>query len=425
MLMKKKVVIVGGGFAGTNVLKRLMKNDAFEVTLVDKNNYNYFTPLIYQVATGFIEPSSISYPFRSLISGQKNAHFWLGTLKKILPEEQKIILSNGELEYDILILCTGTRTNYFGIENIRKFGIPMNSLNDALNMRNVLLQRIEKATRAQTAAEKEEWLTMVIAGGGPTGVEVSGMFAELRKQVILEEYPELKEVKAKIYLVNSGDHLLKSMSEKSQKFVYKKLSSTYVDVLLNKRVKDFNGREVLLNDGSSIKSRNLIWATGVKGRVFEGLPEDWYEAGNRLLVNEYHKLQQADHIYAIGDGSIMFSDKNFSEGHPRLAQVAIQQGRNLAKNLIAVEKGNTPKAFQYKDKGAMAVIGKSNAVADLPNKIHFQGFVALMIWGFIHLFSLIGRTDRIRTFFNWSVSYLAKKEDLRMIIRPKHDVDRE
>ena len=423
--MRKKVVIVGGGFAGIHVLKRLMKNNAFELTLVDKNNYNYFTPLIYQVATGFIEPSSISYPFRSLISGNKNAHFWLGTLKKIEPENKKIILSNGELEYDTLILSTGTRTNYFGIENIRKHAIPMNSLNDALNMRNVLLQRIEKATRAKTQEEKEEWLTMVIAGGGPTGVEVSGMFAELRKQVILEEYPELKRVKAKIYLVNSGNHLLKSMSEKSQQFVYKKLTDARVNIVLNKRVKDFNGREVFLNDDTSIKSRNLIWATGVKGRIFEGLPDDWYVAGNRLLVNEYHKLKHTDHIYAIGDGSIMFTDEDFSKGHPRLAQVAIQQGRNLAENLIAAENGNTPKPFKYKDKGAMAVIGKSNAVADLPNKIHFQGFIALMIWGFIHLFSLIGRTDRVRTFFNWSVSYVAKKEDLRMIIRPKHNVDQE
>ena len=181
--MRKKIVIVGGGFAGVNVLKRLVKHQEFEITLVDKNNYNYFTPLIYQVATGFIEPSSISYPFRSLLSGKPHAHFWLGKLQEVIPEENKIILSNGELNYDTLILSTGTRTNYYGIENIRKYGIPMNSLNDALNMRNILLQRIEKATRAKSEEEKEEWLTMVIAGGGATGVEVSGMFAELRKQV--------------------------------------------------------------------------------------------------------------------------------------------------------------------------------------------------------------------------------------------------
>lgn len=423
--MKKKVVIVGGGFAGIHVLKRLIKHNEFEVTLVDKNNYNYFTPLIYQVATGFIEPSSISYPFRMLISGRKNGRFWLGTLKEVIPQESKIILSNGELEYDTLILSTGTRTNYYGIENIRKHGIPMNSLNDALNMRNILLQRIEKATRAITDEEKEEWLTMVVAGGGPTGVEVSGMFAELRKQVILKEYPELKRVKASIYLVNSGNHLLKTMTERSQQFAYKQLHKNYVKILLNKRVKDFNGKEVILSDDSVIRSRNLIWATGVKGRTFNGLPSNWYEPGNRLRVNAYHKIKSSDNIYVIGDGSIMYEDEAFPGGHPRLAQVAIQQGRNLARNLIAAEKGKKPQAFKYKDKGAMAVIGKSNAVADLPNKIHFQGFMALVIWGCIHLFSLIGRTDRVRTFFNWSVSYFAKKEDLRMIIRPKDDVDLE
>ena len=246
--MRKKIVIVGGGFAGVNVLKRLVKHQEFEITLVDKNNYNYFTPLIYQVATGFIEPSSISYPFRSLLSGKPHAHFWLGKLQEVIPEENKIILSNGELNYDTLILSTGTRTNYYGIENIRKYGIPMNSLNDALNMRNILLQRIEKATRAKSEEEKEEWLTMVIAGGGATGVEVSGMFAELRKQVILEEYSELKNVKASIYLVNSGENLLKSMSEKSQQFAYHQLRDNYVKIVLNNRVKDFNGKEYNLQD---------------------------------------------------------------------------------------------------------------------------------------------------------------------------------
>ncbi|MAN27795.1 MULTISPECIES: NAD(P)/FAD-dependent oxidoreductase [Mesonia] len=423
--MRKKIVIVGGGFAGVNVLKRLVKHQEFEITLVDKNNYNYFTPLIYQVATGFIEPSSISYPFRSLLSGKPHAHFWLGKLQEVIPEENKIILSNGELNYDTLILSTGTRTNYYGIENIRKYGIPMNSLNDALNMRNILLQRIEKATRAKSEEEKEEWLTMVIAGGGATGVEVSGMFAELRKQVILEEYSELKNVKASIYLVNSGENLLKSMSEKSQQFAYHQLRDNYVKIVLNNRVKDFNGKEVILTDDSVIRSRNLIWATGVKGRTFKGLPKDWYEPGNRLLVNAYHKIKSTDNIYVIGDGSIMYEDEDFPQGHPRLAQAAIQQGRNLAKNLIAAENGEKPRPFTYKDKGVMAVIGKSNAVADLPSKLHFKGFIALMIWGLIHLFSLIGRTDRIRTFLNWSISYFTKKEDLRMIIRPKDDVDLE
>lgn len=419
--MKKKVVIVGGGFAGMNLFRKLAKCKQFDITLVDKNNYNYFTPLIYQVATGFIEPSSISYPFRSMISGRQDTRFWMGDLQKVIPEQKKIILSDGELDYDILVMATGTRTNYFGNDNLCKHAIPMNSLEDALEMRNMLLQRIEKATRAETDEEKKQWLNMVIAGGGATGVEVAGMFAELREQVIIREYPELKGLHTSIYLVNSGDCLLKSMSEKSQLYALKKLKEHHVKVVLNTRVNDFDGREVSLNDGSSIESRNLIWATGVSGRVVEGIPEEAYTHGQRLMVNEYNLLKGFKNIYVLGDGCLMSGDTNFPKGHPQLAQVAIQQGKNLAKNLKNRENGKALKAFHYHNKGSMAVIGKSRAVADLP-KMHLQGFTALLIWAFVHLFGLVGRTDRIRIFFNWSISYLTKNEDLRMIIRPDKEV---
>lgn len=419
--MKRKVVIVGGGFAGINLFLKLAKCKLYDITLVDKNNYNYFTPLIYQVATGFIEPSSISYPFRSMISGRDDTRFWMGELQKVVPEQKKIILSDGELDYDFLILATGTRTNYFGNDNLREHAIPMNSLEDALEMRNLLLQRIEKATRAKTEAEKKEWLTMVVAGGGATGVEVAGMFAQLREEVIIKEYPELEGLQTSIYLVNSGGQLLKSMSQKSQEYALKKLKDYHVKVVLNTRVNDFDGRNVSLNDGSSIQTRNLIWATGVKGRTVDGIPKEAYTHGERLMVNEYNQLQGFENIYVLGDGCLMSGDVNFPKGHPQLAQVAIQQGKNLAKSLKNSANGKAPKAFRYKHKGSLAVIGKSRAVADLP-KMHMQGFIALLVWAFVHLFGLIGRTDRLRIFFNWSISYLTKHEDLRMIIRPKEEV---
>lgn len=418
--MQQHIVIIGGGFAGVNLLKGLRKNTGFKITLVDKNNYNFFPPLIYQVATGFLEPSSISYPFRRLTSRSKNATFWLGELKEVDPVKKEVVLNNGTLRYDILILAAGTKTNYFGMENIKKYAIPMNTLEDALNMRNLILQRIEKATRLKTMEERSEWLTMVIAGGGPTGVEVAGMFAEMRKSIIVKEYPELKGVYGKVYIVNSPDCLLPPMSKKSQEYAREQLTNAGVEIVLNTRVSDFDGSTVYLNNGVQIATKNLIWATGVEGIPFKGIPNDCYTKSKRLITNALHKVDSLTDIYAIGDAALCTGDAKFPDGHPQLAQVAIQQAENLSKNLIKKQNGKTEKPFKYKDKGSMAIIGKSCAVADIPKpKIHVQGFLAVLIWAGIHLFSLISITDRIRTFLNWAIAYTTKNQDLRMIIRPK------
>lgn len=420
MEKKQHVVIIGGCFAGVNLLKKLRNTKHYEITLVDKNNYNFFPPLIYQVATGFLEPSSISYPFRRITSKRKNTHFWLGEVKKIDTQNKQIHLNNGSLTYDILVLAAGTQTNYFGLDNIEKHAIPMNTLEDALNMRNLLLQRVEKACKIQSVEKRREYLTIVIAGGGPTGVEVAGMFAELRKRIVKTEYPELVGTNSKVYIVNSPNCLLPPMSRKSQVYAENRLKEYGVEVLLKTRVSDFNGNEVFLNNGETIKTKNLIWATGVEGIVFEGIPAESYTKEKRLQTNVFHEVIGLKDVYALGDASLCVGDKNFPAGHPQLAQVAIQQGQNLSSNLKAATKQKPAKAFRYTDKGSMAIIGKSRAVADIPKpKFHMQGFTALMIWAFIHLFSLISYTDRVRTFFNWTTSYITKNQDLRMIIRPK------
>lgn len=417
--MSKHIVIIGGGFAGINLAKKLGKVSSYKVTLVDKNNYNFFPPLLYQVSTGYLDPSSITFPFRNLFRGQVNLRFRMGTFEEVKPEEQKIILNNGELTYDYLVLATGTQTNYFGLDQIEKHAIPMKTLEDALDMRNLLLQRLEQATRIDDTSQRLPYLNMVIAGGGPTGVEISGVFAELRNHTIRKEFPELIGSGSRIYLINGGGELLSPMSEKSQKYTLEQLQSMGVEVLLNTRVVDFDGEKVLMKDGSHIYSKNLIWATGVTGFRFKGIPEASYDRGNRLKVDEVNRVDGLKNIYAIGDSSLSVSDPKFPTGHPQLAQVAMQQGRVLAKNFKRMVKNKPLKPFTYLDKGSMAIIGSNKAVADMPKpKMHFRGFMAWFIWLFVHLFALIDYRNRVRTFYNWSTEYLTKNQDLRLIIRP-------
>lgn len=415
-----QIVIIGGGFAGINLAHELANQKGIEVTLVDKNNYNFFPPLIYQVATAFLEPSSISYPFRKFFAGKKNLQFRLGELEKVIPSENKIILNNGELHYDHLVFATGAETNFFGMENVKKNAIPMKTLNDALEMRNVLLRNLEKAAICKDIRKRRKLLTIVVAGGGPTGVEVSGMFAEMRKSILIKEYPELATSASNIYLVDGGDALLAPMSEASQKDTLKAVTELGVIVRLNTRVIDFKDDTVFFNDGTTIQTKNLIWAAGVSARDFEGIPVESYGRGKRMTTDAFHKVTATENIYAIGDTAIQFNDTDFPEGHPQVAQVAIQQGVNLAKNFMLLLKNNPLQAFKYKDKGSMAIIGKNKAVVDLPKpKMHFKGFFAWMIWLFVHLMSLITYRNRLNTFYHWMVAYLSKDQSLRMIIRPE------
>jgi len=410
-------IIIGGGFGGVNLALGLAGNKGYEVTLVDRNNYNFFSPLIYQVATAFLEPSSISYPFRKLFDGKTNLHFRLGELKKVIANENKIVLADGELSYDYLVFATGAETSYFGMENIRQNAVPMKTLNDSVEMRNILLQQMEGAAIAPENL-KERYLTVVIAGGGPTGVEVSGMFAEM-KNTISKEYPEVTGLSPKIYLVDGGKELLKPMSVKSQQYAYAQLTKLGVTVQLGVHIKDYIDDKVYLDNGEVIESKTLIWAAGVSATKFDGIPEEAYSKSKRMIVDEFNKVTGTTNVYAIGDTCMQTTDKNYPNGHPQVAQVAIQQGKKLAKNFTLMEKGKPLNRFEYFDKGSMAIIGRNKAVADIPLfKIHFSGFVAWLAWLFIHLTSLIKHRNRVKTFYNWMVAYFSGDQSLRMIIRP-------
>lgn len=414
-----KIVIIGGGFAGLNLAQELLNHKEIEVILVDKNNYNFFSPLIYQVATAFLEPSSISYPFRKFFAGKKNLQFRLGELQKVIPNENKIILNNGELEYDYLVFATGAETSYFGMENVRKNAIPMKTLNDAIEMRNALLKNLEKAAICKDIRKRRLLLTIVVAGGGPTGVEVSGMLAEMRKNIILKEYPELATVASQIYLVDGGDALLAPMSKDSQNDTFEAISKLGVVVKLNAQVVDYFDDTVYFANGETIQTKNLIWAAGITAKEFEGIPKDSYGRGKRLITDEFNKIKTTNTIFAIGDTCIEMSDSSFPNGHPQVAQVAIQQGINLAQNFKLMLDNKPLKPFKYIDKGSMAIIGKMKAVVDLPNpKLHFKGWFAWIIWLFIHLISLITYRNRLQTLYNWMVAYFSQDQALRMIIRP-------
>ena len=417
----KQIVIIGGGFAGVNLARSLSNKTAFHVTLVDRNNYNFFPPLLYQVSTAFLETSNISYPFRRLFRNKKNISFHIGEFQKVNLPENKVILSTGELNYDYLVLATGAETNYFGIENIRKNALPMKTINDALELRNHLLKKLEEAALTTDETERKKLLTIVIAGAGPTGVEVSGMLAEMRKNIIPKDYPELRGRKnqSHIYMVDGGSKVLAPMSEKSQKDTYRALTKMGVEIKLNYHVKDYVSDIVTFNNGETIETKNLIWAAGVTASVFEGLPSASYGKGKRLLVDEVNKVKDTERVYAIGDTCFQTSDKKFPNGHPQLAQVAIQQGKNLAKNFVSMIKNKKLIPFSYSDKGTMAIIGRNKAVVDLPKpKLHFKGFIAWFIWLFVHLLSLINYRNRITTLYNWMGAYLTKDLPLRLIIRP-------
>ena len=416
----KKVVIVGGGFAGINLIKKLSKDSRFHITLVDKNNYTFFPPLLYQVATAFIEPSNISYPFRRLFQKKTNLRFHMGSLLKVNPEKNNIETDTGVVEYDHLVLALGTESNYFGMERVKANSLPMKTIDDALNLRNHLLLNMEEAVHTTDLKEKEKHLNIVICGGGPTGVELAGMLAELGRNIALKEYPEIKNLRTYLYLIDAGKVLLGPMSEKSQDEATKVLKKLGVHVITNTAVKDYHDDTVYLSDGRTIPTNVLIWASGVIGREVPGLPAAVITRGRRVLVDEFNKVQGMQNIFALGDLCFMSADKHFPNGHPQLAQVAIQQGTLLAENLIKQANGKSMEAFAYNDKGSMAIIAKYKAVVDLP-KLFFKGFGAWFIWLFIHIIPLIGFRNKMKLAFSWFWSFLTNDPTLRLIIRPRKE----
>ena len=415
-----KVVIVGGGFAGLNLAKKLIRNDDFQVTLVDKNNYHFFPPLLYQVSTSFIEPSNISYPFRRMFQKKANFRFHLGCLTNIDIENNIVETDTGDVEYDGLVLAMGTETNYFGMENVKRNALPMKSIDDALNIRNHILINLEKVVRLSNGPEREKLQNIVIAGGGPTGVEVSGMLAEMRKNILRKDYPELKNLRGNIYLIDASPTLLGPMSQKSQEEAHKVLKDLGVKIILDTAVKDYDHGLVMLANGETIPAATVLWTSGVIARKVPGIPAESIGRGRRIIVDEFNKVKGTENVYAIGDICYQTTDPENPGGHPQLAQVAIQQGKHLAENLERLREKEPMKPFRYHNKGTMAIIAKYKAVVDLPRGF-FKGFIAWLVWLFIHLIPIAGYRNKFKLAANWMWSFISNDPTLRLIIRPKKE----
>lgn len=415
---KKHIVIVGGGFAGLELVKVLNRSGKYKITLVDMNNYNFFPPLLYQLAAGFMEPSSISYPFRRLFRKYKNARFRMATLREVVPSENKLILSNGELHYDVLVMATGAESNFFGNKDVEEKAMPMKTVSDALMLRNLVYTRLERATRTEDKELRRKLLSFAIAGAGPTGVELSGIFAEMKQNIMRKDYPELTyDDLGDIYLIDGQNTVLAPMSKKAQAYTEKILLKKGVKLKLGVQVTDFLNDEVYLSDGTILDARNLIWAAGISAKTFKGIDDKQYLGrGRRMKTDAYNKMEGFENIYAIGDSSIMTADPHFPQGHPQLAQVALQQASNLGKNFNKDFVNPTP--FSYVDKGSMAIIGRNQAVADLPKHIFLKGFLAWAIWAFIHIMSLVNFRNKMRALYNWVGYYISKDQSYRMVLRP-------
>jgi NADH dehydrogenase len=414
----KKIVVVGGGFAGLNFIKSIADHESFQVTLVDTNNFHFFPPLLYQVATAFIEPSNISYPFRRMFQQKDNLRFHLGTLLQIHPSENTIETDTGILSYDYLVLAVGTETNYFGMEHVKQSALPMKTIGDSLNLRNHLLMSMEKAVRATSRQEQEKQLTIVIAGGGPSGVEVAGMLAEMGQNIALKEYPEIKNIQSRIHLIDAAPALLGAMSKVAQEEAKRVLTDLGVHIQTGVSVKDYVDDQVMLSNGQIITASTLIWTSGVIGKQLNGLPAETIVRGRRVAVDEFNRVKGMPTIFALGDIAFQTSDPDYPNGHPQLAQVAIQQGKLLAVNLKRIERGQSFKPFRYHNRGSMAIISKLKAVADLP-RFSFTGFFAWLIWLFIHIIPIAGFRNKSKLAFNWFTAFISNDPTLRLIIRPR------
>lgn len=410
---KATVVIIGGGFGGIQLAKTL-KNKDLQVIIVDKNNYHTFQPLLYQVATSVLEAESIAYPIRKIFTRAKNIFFRLGEVTGIDREEKKVILGNDELHYDHLVIATGARTNFFGNEGLTISAMPMKSVLEALDLRSMILQNFEKTLRNSNERKRKGMMNFVIAGAGPTGVELAGAMGELKLHVLPKDYPELDFSQMNVYLVQSGDRVLPMLSEKSSLKAKLYLEKLGVNVVLNTRVLDFFGDYVQTNTGEDIIARTLIWTAGVTGNPVQGLGADAVNPGNRIDVDEYNRVKGYDDVYAIGDVACMQSEE-FPRGHPMIAPPAMQQGKNLGKNLIRYYKNKPMKPFKYFDKGAMATVGKNKAVVEM-GKLRFRGTFAWIVWMFVHLMALVGFRNRLVTLFNWTKNYFSSDRGMRLII---------
>ena len=412
----KRVVIVGGGFGGLEVARRLSGSD-YQVVLLDRNNYHQFQPLFYQVAMAGLEPSSIVFPFRKVFQKANNVLFRVADLQTIVPEEQYLVTAQGRIKYDYLVLAMGADTNFFGNQRIAENAIPMKSVSEALFLRNAIWGDYEKALLEQHSEAQQSLMDIVIVGGGPTGVEIAGALAEMKRDIIPKEYKELNYREIDICLIQSGDRLLNTMSENASNASRLFLEKLGVRVMLNTLVTDYDGETLTMKDGSTLKSRKLIWAAGIIANAASGLSAESFTFGKRISIDVYNRVKNHPQIFAIGDISYNDTDPKFPKGHPQVAQVAIQQGKNVAKNLLSIPRNRDLQPFKYRDLGSMATIGRHKAVVDLPFW-RFQGFFAWLVWLFVHLFAIIGAKNKVFIFLNWLWSYFTYDQALRLIIKP-------
>jgi NADH:ubiquinone reductase (H+-translocating) len=411
-----RIVIIGGGFAGISLAKQL-RNQNLQVILLDKHNYHTFQPLLYQVATGGLEAGSIAYPIRKVIQNYKDFYFRLTSVKEIDTKNQKVIAEIGELSYDYLVIATGSKTNYFGNKEIERNAMAMKTIPQSLNIRSLILENFEQAVILKDEAEKNSLINFVLVGGGPTGVELAGALAEMKKAILQKDYPDLDINQMQINLVQSGDRILNTMSEKSSKHAEEFLESLGVKIWKNVRVTNYDGRTISTNTDLTFDTATVIWTAGVQGAAIAGLDaKSLVDKVERIRVNNFNQVVGYNNIFAIGDIASMETEK-FPQGHPMVAQPALQQGKLLGENIIKIIQGIQPTPFEYKDLGSMATIGRNKAVVDFPNQ-HFSGVFAWFVWMFVHLFSLIGFKNKAVVFLNWVYNYIRFDREGRLIVRP-------
>lgn len=413
---KKRVVIVGGGLGGLRLAEDLY-GSGMQVVLIDKNNFHQFPPLIYQIASAGIDPSSISFPFRQIFRKRKDFYFRMAEARMVDTEKKILQTSIGKIDYDYLVLAAGATTNFFGNKNIEEWAIPMKTVPEAMGLRNALLSNFERALTCATEEERQELLNVVIVGGGATGVEIAGALAEMRRYVIPYDYPDMDSSLMHIYLIEAGDRLLAGLSQESSQKAYEFLKSMGVDIQFGKMVTDYRDHKVVMKDGTEIPTRTFLWVSGIRANAMPGIDESHMGRGFRFKVDEYNRIPGVEDVFAIGDQCLQTSDAAYPNGHPQVAQVAIQQAKNLAKNLKKIANGADSSqltAFHYNNLGSMATIGRNKAVVEI-GKFRSQGFFAWVLWLVVHLRSILGVKNKVMVLLNWLWKYVSYNDSIRMI----------
>ena len=425
---KKRVVIVGGGLGGLRLAEDLY-GVGMQVVLIDKNNFHQFPPLIYQIASAGIDPSSISFPFRQIFRKRKDFYFRMAEARMVDTDKKILQTSIGKIDYDYLVLAAGATTNFFGNKNIEDWAIPMKTVPEAMGLRNALLSNLERALTCATEEERQELLNVVIVGGGATGVEIAGALSEMKRYVIPYDYPDMDSSLMHIYLIEAGDRLLAGMSQDSSKKAYDFLKSMGVDIQFGKMVTDYRDHKVIMKDGTEIPTRTFLWVSGIRANVMPGIDESHLGRGFRFKVDQYNRIPGLEGVFAIGDQCLQTTDEAYPNGHPQVAQVAIQQAKNLAKNLKKINEGladSSLTAFKYKNLGSMATIGRNKAVVEI-GKLRSQGFFAWILWLVVHLRSILGVKNKMMVLLNWLWKYVSYHDSIRMITyatKPREVVER-